>query len=106
VSNVASETTPGKALLAYYALLPGNTQSAWTHLTEKFRASRTPTYERYSNWWSGFSGVSVNVTGENGNTVTAVVTYVHKGGGSEHERDTFTLVQVSGVWMIDAQRTG
>jgi serine/threonine protein kinase len=100
VSTVASAKTATDALSAYYGLLPGNTAEAWKLLTDKFRASRHQSYESYSSWWSRFKAVQVSGVTESGpSRVTAHVSY----DGKAPETNTFTMVQVNGVWMIDAQ---
>jgi hypothetical protein len=97
---VSSTKTAAQALSDYYSLLPGNPQAAWNLLTDKFRASRNQTYEKYKNFWSQYRKVEASSVKEVGtNQVTAHVTY----DGAKPENDTFTLVQVNGIWMIDAQ---
>ncbi|MEQ0560581.1 serine/threonine-protein kinase [Amycolatopsis sp. NEAU-NG30] len=100
VSPVSSTKTAADALAAYYGLLPGNTQAAWNLLTPHFKASRNQTYERYASWWGQFKSVKATDVKEVGpNRVSARVLY----DGGQAETDTFTMVQVNGVWMIDAQ---
>ncbi|WP_086846436.1 serine/threonine-protein kinase [Amycolatopsis kentuckyensis] len=100
VSTVSSSKTAAQALQDYYLLLPGNPQAAWNLLTDKFRASRNQTYEKYKNFWSQYRVVNAaNVKEVGNNRVTAFVTY----DGAKGENDTFTMVQVDGVWKIDAQ---
>ncbi|WP_103355436.1 serine/threonine-protein kinase [Amycolatopsis sp. CA-128772] len=100
VSTVASSKSPVDALTGYYALLPANPEAAWNLLTPHFRASRNQTYETYKNFWGRYKSVQVTGAKEAGpNRVTAHVTY----DGGQGENDTFTMVQVNGVWMIDSQ---
>jgi serine/threonine protein kinase len=100
VSTVASSKTATEALAAYYSLLPGNPQAAWNLLTPHFKASRNQTYEKYKSFWGRYKSVTVSNPREAGpGRVTATVAY----DGGNVENDTFTLVQVGGVWMIDAQ---
>ncbi|MFB9688175.1 serine/threonine-protein kinase [Amycolatopsis plumensis] len=100
VSTVSSTKTAAQALSDYYALLPSNPQAAWNLLTDRFKASRNQTYERYKAFWSQYRKVDASNVKEIGtNQVTAHVTY----DGAKPENDTFTLVQVNGIWMIDAQ---
>ncbi len=99
VSPVSSTTTAGQALVAYYNLLPGNPAEAWKLLTEKFRASKHQTYQTYTAFWSRYSSVKATSIQESGNRVTARITY----SDGKADTNTFTLVQVNGVWMIDAQ---
>ncbi|MGW5723918.1 protein kinase domain-containing protein [Amycolatopsis sp. NPDC003865] len=100
VSPVSSTKSAAQALSAYYALLPGNPAEAWKLLTDNFKATRHQTYERYVSWWGQFKSVdATNVRDAGPNRVTARVLY----NGGQAENDTFTMVQVNGVWMIDAQ---
>ncbi|WP_328448558.1 serine/threonine-protein kinase [Amycolatopsis sp. NBC_00438] len=100
ISTVASAKTAAASLSAYYGLLPGNPAEAWKLLTDKFKASRHQSYASYSSWWGQFKSVQATGVTESGpNRVTAHVTY----DGKQPETDTFTMVQVNGVWMIDAQ---
>jgi serine/threonine protein kinase len=100
VSTVASFKTAAEALAGYYALLPSNPAAAWNLLTANFKASRHQTYDTYRNFWARYKSVQVSSPKEVGpNRVTARVTY----DGGNAENDTFTLVQVNGVWMIDSQ---
>ncbi|SFW63269.1 serine/threonine-protein kinase [Amycolatopsis australiensis] len=100
VSTVASAKTAADALKGYYALLPSNPAEAWKLLTDNFKASRHQTYETYRDFWGRYRSVEVSNVKEAGpNRVTAHVTY----DGGNGENDTFTMVQVNGVWMIDGQ---
>jgi serine/threonine protein kinase len=100
VSTVASAKTAGEALSSYYALLPGNPAEAWKHLTDHFKSSRGQTYETYTRFWGRYKSVQATNVKEAGNgRVTAHVTY----DGGNAENDTFSMVQVGGVWMIDSQ---
>lgn len=97
--------TPGQALTAYYSLLPGNLEAAFGQLSDNFKRSRGQTLATYGNFWGRFQSVSVsNVTERGGNSVSATVTYLRKGGGSESENATFVLVQQDGRYLIDSQR--
>ena len=100
VSTVASAKTAADALKAYYALLPGNPAEAWKLLTDNFKASRHQTYDTYKGFWGKYRSVQASNVAEAGpNRVTAHITY----DGGNGENDTFTMVQVGGVWMIDSQ---
>jgi len=100
VSTVSSSKTAAQALSDYYLLLPANPQAAWNLLTDKFKASRNQTYDKYKSFWGQYRKVEASNVKEIGsNQVTAHVTY----DGAKPENDTFTLVQVNGIWMIDAQ---
>ncbi|WP_284742876.1 serine/threonine-protein kinase [Amycolatopsis sp. RTGN1] len=100
VSPVSSTTSAAQALSAYYALLPSNPAQSWNLLTANFKASRHQTYESYRSFWSQYKSVqATNVKEVGPSKVTATVLY----DGGKAENDTFTMVQVNGVWMIDRQ---
>ncbi|GLY35280.1 serine/threonine protein kinase [Amycolatopsis sp. NBRC 101858] len=100
VSPVSSTKTADQALRDYYALLPGNPAEAWKLLTANFKATRHQTYESYRSFWSRYKSVQATSVKEVGpSKVTATVLY----DGGKAENDTFTMVQVNGVWMIDVQ---
>ncbi|WIY07382.1 serine/threonine-protein kinase [Amycolatopsis mongoliensis] len=100
VSPVSSTKTAAQALSDYYALLPGNPAQAWNLLTDNFKATRHQTFERYTSWWKQFKSVkATNVKEAGPGKVTATVLY----NGGQAESDTFTMIQVGGVWMIDVQ---
>ncbi|MFG1638815.1 serine/threonine-protein kinase [Amycolatopsis sp. NPDC049252] len=104
VSTVASATTAADALSSYYKLLPGNLTQAWGLLTDHFKASKHQTFQTYEGFWGGYSQVNATSVTESGpGRVTAHLVYILKGGGSKSETNTFTMVQVNGVWMIDSQ---
>ncbi|WP_409492359.1 serine/threonine-protein kinase [Amycolatopsis sp. cmx-11-12] len=98
--------TPGQALAAYYALIPGNLQAGFATLTDNFKRSRNQSFERYSGYWKEYRSVTVSNVSESGNTVTATLTYVTASGGTKTGKETFTLVQQDGRYLIDSQRAG
>ncbi|GAA3854699.1 serine/threonine-protein kinase [Saccharothrix violaceirubra] len=96
--------TPDKALVDYYALLPGNIDAAFPTLTESFRNGRGVDYDYYRNFWAGYSAVSlsnVQVVGEN--QVSATVNYTDLSGAQKSENNLFTLVKSGDKWLIDNQ---
>jgi hypothetical protein len=104
VSTVASAKTAGAGLTEYYNGLLGNLNASFARLTSNFKATHGQTPVTYAGWWGQFSSVSARVISENGNTVTAQITYVRKSGKTTTEQNTFTLVQENGTWLIDTQR--
>ncbi|KZB79390.1 serine/threonine-protein kinase [Amycolatopsis regifaucium] len=96
--------TPGQALAAYYALIPGNLQAGFATLTDNFKRAKNQSFERYSNFWKDYRGVTVSNVSESGTTVTATLTYLKASGGTTTERATFVMVQQDGRYLIDSQR--
>ncbi|WP_410564472.1 serine/threonine-protein kinase [Amycolatopsis sp. cmx-4-61] len=103
VSTVASSKTAGEALTAYYSMLPSNLSQTWNLLTDHFKATKHQTPATYENFWGAYSRVSASIVSQDGNRVTARISYVSKNGGTKTETNTFTLVQEGGVWKIDSQ---
>lgn len=96
--------TPGQALAAYYALIPGNLTGAYALLTDNFKRAKSPSFERYSSFWRDYTAVNVsNVAELGGNRVRATLTYVKAGGGTTTENATFGMVQQGGRYLIDSQ---
>ncbi|QFU90913.1 serine/threonine-protein kinase [Amycolatopsis sp. YIM 10] len=100
---------PAQALEAavrdYYALLPGNLETAYSLLSDRMKQERAPSFGSYSGFWGQMSSVQVSdINAVGTNTVTASIVYTKAGGGTERERHTYTLVQSGGKWLIDSQR--
>ncbi|WP_281248811.1 serine/threonine-protein kinase [Lentzea fradiae] len=93
-----------EAITAYYALIPGDLQTSYSLLTDRFKSVRSPSFQNYQSWWSQFSGVQLSDFAPQGdNVVTVSVTYLQGGGVHSTERHTYTFVQQNGKWMIDNQ---
>ncbi|AXB48423.1 serine/threonine protein kinase [Amycolatopsis albispora] len=93
------------AVSDYYALLPGNLETAYGLLSDRMKQARAPSFGSYAAFWGQMSAVQVSdisVTGNN--TVSATVVYTRSGGGTERERHTYTLVPSGGKWLIDSQQ--
>ncbi|WP_086668777.1 serine/threonine-protein kinase [Lentzea kentuckyensis] len=96
--------TAAQAIVAYYALIPGDLQTGYATLTDRFKAARSKTFQEYQQWWSQYTGVNVSSTVPQGdNVVTATLQYMQGNTVALTETQTFTLVQVNGKWMIDSQ---
>jgi hypothetical protein len=103
----AAEDTPAakeKAIVDYYALIPGNLEAAFARLTDKFKAAKSPTLAKYETFWSAYKSVSVvSATAGAGNTVSANLVYTRTNGSTVSEHDVYTLVLQNGSWAIDSQ---
>jgi hypothetical protein len=98
------EIGPDQALSDYYGLLPGNLETAYGRLTDRFKAARSPSFGDYQAWWGQMSAVNVsNVRAVGPEQVAATVSYTFKSGGTQSEQHVYTLVKVGGQWAIDAQ---
>jgi serine/threonine protein kinase len=103
ISTVASAKTAGQALSDYYSLIPGNLAESWNLLTDHFKASRNQTFQKYQGFWASYTHVTASVVENGPGRVTAHLVYTVKGGGTKSETNTYTMIQVNGVWMIDSQ---
>ncbi|XVV07049.1 protein kinase domain-containing protein [Actinosynnema sp. CA-248983] len=95
-----------KGLTDYYALLPADTQTGWSRLTENFRTTfgGGQTFAQYQSFWGQIAEVQLtNVSLRGDNRVAATIVYTRKAGGTETYNHVYTLVLVNGVWMIDDQ---
>lgn len=100
----APPQTAVQAVVAYYALIPGDLQSGYATLTDRFKAARSKTFQEYQQWWSQYTGVNVlNTAPQGDNVVTATLQYMQGNSVATTETLTFTLVQVNGKWMFDSQ---
>lgn len=104
-SEPPAEVGPDKALTDYYGLLPNDLETAYSRLTDRFKAQRAPSFDAYRGWWEQMSAVNVNnvqVVGPD--QVSASVSYSFKSGRNEVEQHVYTLVKVDGQWAIDGQQ--
>lgn len=83
----------------YYALLPGDTRSAWAVLGEPMQQS-VGSYGNYRGFWSTIDAVSVNGTeGSGGGTVRVDLTYTTDGAT---ESETREITVRDGLIVADA----
>jgi len=102
--STPSASQLAKAIRDYYALLPDNTDRAWTKLTERFQNGRAGGRDTYDAYWNSIERVSVSgVTGSPPGTVVATVNYTYKDGRKVSEQTTFGLVSEGDVLKIDSQ---
>ena len=106
VTGEPTEKELRRAVTRYYALLPGNIDTAWNLLTPSYQNGEPGGYARYRGFWSGYSSVTARVTDvDPPKRVQARITYV-KDGISTTERRSFELVEQDGVLKIDDSRIG
>jgi len=103
----ANSQTAAQALQAYYALVPGNLEAGYATLTDSFKAAMVPSFQKYQSFWSQYTSVQLsNVTQQGDNVVSATLQYMQGSAVVTTERNTYTLVQQNGKWMIDKQVSG
>jgi len=94
---------PDQALIAYYGLLPEDTEAGFARLTDRFKADRNQTLATYRQFWSDKQDILLDGVQVDGDRVTATVTYVYKNGSTLVERHRYTLVRAGDGWAIDHQ---
>ncbi|SES01888.1 Serine/threonine protein kinase [Lentzea xinjiangensis] len=93
-----------EAITAYYALMPGDLQTGWSLLTDRFKAGRQQTFQTYQTFWSQYTSVRLsNFAPQGNNVVTVTVEYLQGSAVASTETHTYTFVQQNGKWMIDNQ---
>ncbi|MCP2241484.1 serine/threonine-protein kinase [Lentzea aerocolonigenes] len=93
-----------EAITAYYALIPGDLQTGYSLLTDRFKSVRVKTFQEYQTFWSQYTGVQLsNFVPQGDNVVTVTLQYMKGSAVSSTETHTYTFVQQNGKWMIDNQ---
>jgi serine/threonine protein kinase len=92
------------AIRDYYALLPNDTDTAWSRLTPEYQA-QTGGRQAYENFWKSFRSVSTSNLRVEGDTVFADLRYVANSGAVSTETRSFRLVRQDGVLKIAASST-
>ncbi|MFI9009122.1 serine/threonine-protein kinase [Actinosynnema sp. NPDC053489] len=102
-----ADVSPDRAVSDYYGLLPNDLQTAYSRLTDRFKATRAPSFADYQAFWGQMSAVTVgNVRAVGPEQVAATVSYTFKSGGTQTEQHVYTLAKVNGQWAIDSQQNG
>jgi serine/threonine protein kinase len=82
----------------YYALLPGDTRSAWEMLGQDAQA-QAGGYDRYVGFWRTVDDISVGAVSADGDVVTAKLTYTTD-TGQENETRQFEVERTDDDWLI------
>jgi hypothetical protein len=94
-----------RAITDYYALLPEDTKTGYSLLTDRFRRDKAGSLQDYQAFWNDFADVSAtNATGTPPRTVQATITYRYNDGRVIVERTAYTLVDDDGVLKIDSSK--
>ena len=102
----ADQPSKVQAVVNYYGLLPGDTDSAWNLLTTKFQNGRAGGRATYDAYWASIQSVSASNAQDTGNDkAEATITYVYKDGRTATERTEFRFKQQDGVLKIDDTST-
>ncbi len=90
------------AITDYYAMLPGDTDQGWAHLTSKFQNGTAHDRQYYQRFWDGVGRVTASDAKSTGpDTVQATITYYFKDGRTVVEPTVYTLVSQNGILKID-----
>ncbi len=94
-----------QAITDYYALLPSNTDAAWSRLTKNYQKSTAKNRKAFQDFWSSIDSVDVaNASGSAPNSASATITYHYQNGSTVVEQTNYTLVQQDGVLKIDSSQ--
>ena len=89
----------------YYALLPGDLDTAWGRLTERYQRTTATNRSTFESFWGDVDAVSASkVSGDSPGSATATITYEFDDGRVFVERTAYDLVEDDGVLKIDRSR--
>jgi serine/threonine protein kinase len=102
----ATDGDPAAAVRDYYALLPGDTDSAWDLLTKHFQDTTAHGRDTYDSYWQSIDSVSVSNAHDTGHDAAeATITYIYKDGHTGTEDTAFRFKKEDGVLKIDRTET-
>lgn len=86
----------------YYALLPGDLDSAWDRLTPRYQATTAKNRSTFDAFWGDVERVrATDADGSPPGTAEATITYRFDDGRVFVERTRYGLVEDDGVLKID-----
>ena len=90
-----------QAVNDYYALLPGDTDTAWSRLTSQYQADHARGRQNFQAFWDAIAGVTVANTSALGpGRVQATISYRYRNGSVVDEVTAFDLVRQGGTIKI------
>ncbi len=104
----AARVAPTSAELAaaitdYYALLPGDTDQGWAHLTTSFQTGTAQNRQYFQRFWDSVQRVTAtNAHGASPDTAEARITYYFKDGRTVVEPTVYSLLLQGGILKIDS----
>ena len=91
------------AITSYYALMPRNTDAAWTGMTASYQTNHAGGREAYQRFWDAVSKITVaDVRGIPPDSAQATLTYYFKDGRVVRERTAYGLVDEGGSLKINS----
>jgi len=106
--SVTDRVAPTSAQLAaaitdYYAVLPGNTDQGWAHLSNNFQTGTAQNRQYYQRFWDSIERVTAtDAHGASPDTAEATITYHFKNGRTAIEPTVYSLVPEGGLLKIDS----
>ena len=100
---VPTSTQLAAAITDYYALLPGNTDQGWAHLTSNFQTGTAQNRQYYQRFWDSIQRVTAtDAHGASPDTAEAKITYYFKDGRVAVEPTVYSLVRQGDIFKIDS----
>jgi hypothetical protein len=97
------EQRAAEAISGYYALLPGDLDTAWPLMTADYQENHAGGRGGYEAFWAGIAGVEVaDVVATGPDQVQATLTYSYQDGSVVQEVTAYRLVDEGGVLKIAA----
>ncbi|MGH3887676.1 MAG: protein kinase domain-containing protein [Pseudonocardiaceae bacterium] len=92
-----------RAIIDYYALIPGNLPAAWNRLTASYQQNHAGGFTGYQNFWNPVQRVTVfDVSARQDGGVDATIDYFFEDGRVVEEQTSYGLVAEDGLWKIDS----
>jgi eukaryotic-like serine/threonine-protein kinase len=92
-----------RAITSYYALMPRNTDAAWSRMTASYQTSHAGGRQAYQRFWDAISKITVaDVRGIPPDSAQATLTYYFNDGRVVRERTAYGLVNEGGRLKINS----
>ena len=92
-----------RAITSYYALMPRNTDAAWSRMTASYQTNHAGGRQAYQRFWDSVDRISVaDVTGMPPSSAQATLTYYFKDGRVVRERTAYGFVNDGGRLKINS----
>jgi hypothetical protein len=93
------------AITGYYAVMPGDLDTGWSHLTKAYQVNPTGGRSGYERFWAAIDRVDAhNVTAIPPDRAEATLVYHYKDGRVVEERTAFRLAEEDGELKIDGSQ--
>ena len=100
---VSPEQRVVDTITGYYALIPGDLDSAWVTMTADYQQNHAGGRDNYDAFWAAVAGVQIaDVTASAPDQGQATLTYYYRDGSVSQEVTAFRMVDEGGVLKIAA----